>query len=110
MRLDFSCAEAKPPLNSNTFPKSDLVKIDQEMRWMIIKITREEAEMSVVGGVLIAGFEMYILKMELVVDDIYCMVQSRKTPLFKDFQGLVLLPNIVSNIVQLKVRSRIKDC
>jgi hypothetical protein len=60
LRLDLSCAEAKSPVNTAIFPKSDLVKIGQEMKWMLNKIIREGVEMPVVGGVLATGFNMYI--------------------------------------------------
>ncbi|KAG1373432.1 hypothetical protein G6F61_010186 [Rhizopus arrhizus] len=60
LRLDLSCAEAKSPVNTAIFPKSDLVKIGQEMKWMLNKIIREGVEMPVVGGVPATGFNMYI--------------------------------------------------
>lgn len=85
------------------FPKSDLVKIAQEMKWMLNKLVREGVEMLVVGGVLITGFTMYTFKMELIDASIYRMVQLSKTLLFRNLQGLVLLPTIVSNLLQLKV-------
>ncbi|CAO3636373.1 unnamed protein product [Mucor fragilis] len=84
------------------FPKSDLVKIAQEMKWMLNKLVREGVEMLVVGGVLITGFTMYTFKMELIDASIYRMVQLSKTLLFRNLQGLVLLPTIVSNLLQLK--------
>lgn len=40
--------------------------------------------------------------MELIDAGIYRMVQLSKASLFKNFQGLVLLPNIVANLLQLK--------
>ncbi|KAI7855917.1 hypothetical protein BDC45DRAFT_80354 [Circinella umbellata] len=36
-RLDLTCAEAKSRINNHVFPKSDLVKPGQEMRWMVNK-------------------------------------------------------------------------
>lgn len=48
--------------------------------------------------------------MELIDAGIYRMVQLSKASLFKNFQGLVLLPNIVANLLQLKVRSLIMEC
>lgn len=103
LRLDLSCAEAKSPVNTAVFPKSDLIKIAQEMKWMLNKLVREGVETPVVGGVLITGFTMYTFKMELIDASIYRMVQLSKTLLFRNFQGLVLLPTIVSNLLQLKV-------
>lgn len=73
------------------------------MKWMLNKLVREGVEMLVVGGVLITGFTMYTFKMELIDASIYRMVQLSKTLLFRNLQGLVLLPTIVSNLLQLKV-------
>lgn len=80
------------------------------MKWMLKKLVREGVENPAVGGVLATGFNMYTFKMELIDPGIYRMVQLSKTSLFEDFQGLVLLPNIVANLLQLKVRSLIMKC
>ncbi|CAO3607725.1 unnamed protein product [Mucor hiemalis] len=72
------------------------------MKWMLNSIVRKGVEMPVVGGVLVTGFNKYTFKMELIDNAIYRMVQSSKTSLFRDPQCLVLLPNIVSNLLQLK--------
>ncbi|KAI9005453.1 hypothetical protein CLU79DRAFT_781547 [Phycomyces nitens] len=102
LRLDLLCAEAKSPVNTAVFPKSDLVKIAQEMKWMLNKLVREGVEAPVVGGVLVNGFTIYTFKMELIDSGIYRMVQLSKILLFKNFQELVLLPTIVANLLQLK--------
>ncbi|KAI9270161.1 hypothetical protein EDC94DRAFT_513127, partial [Helicostylum pulchrum] len=64
----------------------------------------ERVEMPIDGGVLVTGFKMDTFKMELIDTGVYRMVQLSKTSLFKDFQGLLLLPKIVANLLQLKVK------
>lgn len=108
-RFDLTCAEAKSPTNTAVFPKSDLVKISQEMKWMANKLIREGVEMPVVGGVLAVGFNMFTYKMELIDAGIYRMVELSKTTLFQNFQGLALIPNIVASLLQLKVRNLIME-
>ncbi|CEP13917.1 hypothetical protein [Parasitella parasitica] len=41
-------AEAKSPSNRAVFPKSDLVRTGQEMRWMFTKLVRERVQNPVV--------------------------------------------------------------
>lgn len=99
-RLDVMRAEAKSPLDKTAFPKSDTVKIGQEMKWMLNRLIW--VEKPVVCGVLIIGFTMVTYKMELVEEGIYQMVQLGKTTLYSDLKGLILIPNIVSLLLQLK--------
>ncbi|KAI8641058.1 hypothetical protein BD408DRAFT_444635 [Parasitella parasitica] len=101
-RLDLSCVEAKSPINKHTFPKSDLVKLGQEMRWMLNKLVMEGVEKPVVGGILISGFQIQTYKMELIDIGVYRMVELSKTLFFRNIQELTLIPTIVSNLLQLK--------
>lgn len=89
-------------MNKTAFPKSDTVKIGQEMKWMLNRLIREGVEKPVVCGILIIGFSMITYKMELVEEGIYQMVQLGKTTLYCDLKGLILIPNIVSLLLQLK--------
>ncbi|KAI9473770.1 MAG: hypothetical protein EXX96DRAFT_541437 [Benjaminiella poitrasii] len=101
-RLDLLCAEAKSPV-STIFPKSDLVKVGQEMRWMLNRLVREGVRNPVVGGIVISGFQVQTYKMELIDNGVYRIVELSKTLLFKNIHELILTPNILSNLLQLKV-------
>ncbi|KAG2202175.1 hypothetical protein INT46_007690, partial [Mucor plumbeus] len=102
-RLDLSCAEAKSPINNRIiFPKSDLVKLGQEMRWMLNKLVREGVGKPVVGGILVTGFQTQTYKMELIDIGVYRMVELSKTLFFRNIHELTLIPTIVSNLLQLK--------
>ncbi|KAI9494394.1 hypothetical protein BDB00DRAFT_787231 [Zychaea mexicana] len=74
-RLDLACAEVKSLTGNHTFPKSDLVKIGQEMRWMINKLVREGVNKPMVGGVQISGFKMYTYKMDIISTAAYRLVE-----------------------------------
>lgn len=102
-RLDLTIAEAKSPNNRSAFPKSDLVKLGQEMRWALNKLIREGVQNPVVGGVLLCGFDMYTFKIELPYPNKYIMTELSKTLLFRSLAELPMLPTVVANLLQLKV-------
>lgn len=83
-RLDLTCAEAKSPSNRAVFPKSDLLKTGQEMRWMFNKLVREGIQNPVVGGILISGYDMHTFKMDMVDDSIYRLTELSKTLIFRN--------------------------
>ena len=103
-RIDLTCAEAKAPGNTATFPRSDLVKLGQEMRWMLNRLVTEGVHWPVVGGILIRGFNMTIYKMQVTNPGTYAMVELSSISLFKTMNELTSVPVIVANMIQLKVR------
>lgn len=105
-RLDLACAEVKPPANTSTYPKSDLVKLGQEMKLMLNKMLKEGVEVPVVGGVLVSGFIMRTYKLELVTAKCYIMTELSDTALFRSLQEVGSIPTIASNLLQLKVKKK----
>lgn len=81
-RLDLTCVEAKSPSNRSVFPKSDLVKIGQEMRWMYNKLVVEGVQNPVVGDILISGYDMFTFKMDMIDDSVYRLTELSKTLIY----------------------------
>lgn len=132
-------------------PNPDLVKTDQEMRWMYNRLVRErvknpchcllfllagrksssiqlvfgvsaplsnnlgnglpsrnasppkKVQNPVVSDILISGYAMHTIKMDMADGGIYRLTEMNKTLIFRSLNELTMLPIIVSNLLQLKV-------
>ena len=71
---------------------------------MLNKLVREGVGKPVVGGILVTGFQTQTYKMELIDIGVYRMVELSKTLFFRNIHELTLIPTIVSNLLQLKVK------
>jgi hypothetical protein len=106
-RYDIGVSEIKSPFNPNCINngESDLVKIGKEMAWMLNALIREGVEQPVVCGILLRGLNMTTFKMDLSYPQTYRLIELSSINLFESLQGISVLPTILRNIIQVKVRS-----
>ncbi|KAI8890581.1 hypothetical protein K501DRAFT_168684 [Backusella circina FSU 941] len=106
-RYDIGVSEIKSPSNSNCNNNgvSDTVKIGKEMAWMLNTLIREGVEQPVVCGILLRGLIMTTFKMNLLYPQTYRLIELSSINLFESLQGISVLPTILRNIIQVKVRS-----
>ncbi|KAI9257183.1 hypothetical protein BDA99DRAFT_515763 [Phascolomyces articulosus] len=94
-------AEFKPPGGKDRM-ESDLVKIGNEMRFMVNRLVKLGVESPVVGGILVNKNTLSTYKLEIRGAEVYCMVQLSSIKLFTNVLEFSLIPTITSYLHQLK--------
>ena len=95
-------AEFEPP-GGKDIMESDLVKIGNEMRFMVNRLVKLGVESPVVGGILANKNTLSTYKFEIKGAEVYSMVQLSSIKLFTNTLEFSLIPTITSYLHQLKV-------
>ena len=75
------------------------------MKILLNELLRIGIEDPVISGILVMDDHLYTYKMHLSGPKIYVMTQLSSTPVTKSAGSLILIPSVVSKLVQLKVLS-----
>lgn len=97
-------AEVKP-IESRQKLENDKVKLGKEMKIMINELFDVGIQDPVVSGILVMDDHLYFYTMHLGGPKTYILTELLSTPVTKSADNLVLIPSIVSKLVQLEVIS-----
>lgn len=82
--------------------ESDLIKTDKQMKIMLNELLEIGVSDPVVCGICVMENTLHTFKMSLPAPRIYRMVQLSTIQLSQSCDDLVLLPNIISRLAQLR--------
>lgn len=92
-------------IESRQKPENDKVKLGKEMKIMINELFDVGIQDPVVSGILVMDDHLYFYTMHLGGPKTYILTELSSTPVTKSADNLVLIPSIVSKLVQLEVIS-----
>ncbi|KAI7848650.1 hypothetical protein BDC45DRAFT_302524 [Circinella umbellata] len=72
---------------------------------MLNELIKSGVQDSVVGGILLKGYQMSTYKLYLKHPHIYTLIEISNISSFRNMESMTLLPSILRSLIQLKKRT-----